>query len=162
MIGSRSFTEYIGERFRTEIYIAVSDFVEECSDDDYSALDLRIRNVHQIGDVEVDETRVKKAYPYNLPDMMIGFDIIAEADFIVNEGDYHYDNADYPHQWFLLRCRGDLEKNLDDFQIDEIEVYNSRQLRDQAMYDSLVPVMYAKDYAQSAAMSPPSTSPASA
>ncbi len=146
MIGSRSFTEYIGERFRTEIYIAVSDFVEECSDDDYSALDLRIRNVHQIGDVEVDETRVKKAYPYNLPDMMIGFDIIAEADFIVNEGDYHYDNADYPHQWFLLHCRGDLEKNLDDFQIDEIEVYNSRQLRDQAMYDSLVPVMYAKDY----------------
>lgn len=150
MIGSRSFTDYVSDRFKTEIYIAVSDYVDECAEDDYQALDLRIYNVHQIGEVEVDETRVKKAYPYNLPEMMIGFDIIVEADFIVREGDHHYDNEDYPHQWFLLRCTGDLEKNLDDFQINGIEVYNSRQLRDQAMYDSLVPVMYAKDYEERA------------
>ena len=40
----------------------------------YKALDLRIYNVHQIGSVEVADTRVHKAYPYDLQGMMIGFD----------------------------------------------------------------------------------------
>ena len=146
MIGSRSFTDYVSERFGTEIYCAVADYVEECADDDYRALDLRIYNVHQIGGVEVTETRVQKAYPYNLPDMMIGFDVTVEADFEVSEGDHYYDKYDSPQQWFMLHCTGDLEKDLSDFEIHSIEVYNSRQHRDQAMYDSLVPVMYAKDY----------------
>ena len=74
MIGSRSFTDYVSDRFKTEIYIAVSDYVGECAEDDYKALDLRIYNVHQIGSVEVADTRVHKAYPYDLQGMMIGFD----------------------------------------------------------------------------------------
>lgn len=150
MIGSRSFTDYVSERFKTEIYYAVVDYVRECSEDDYRALDLRIFNVHQIGDVTVDDTRVQKAYSYDLSGMTIGFDITVEADLIISEGDHHYDKPDYTRQWFLLRCSGDLEKNLDDFEIKNIEVYNGRQKQEQALHDSLVPVMCTKDYEEKA------------
>ena len=47
---------------------------------------------------------------------------------------------------FILRCSGDLSKDLNNFRILDIEVYNGRKKQDQALYDSLVPVMYAKDY----------------
>lgn len=146
MIGSRSFTDYVSERFDTEIYCAVVDFVREAEADDYESLDLRINKVHQIGTVELVETEVMKAYAYDMPEMMIGFDVQIRADFEVSEGDHHYDGVENPHQWFLLRCSGDLSKDLNNFRILDIEVYNGRKKQDQALYDSLVPVMYAKDY----------------
>lgn len=146
MIGSRSFTDYVSERFKTEIYFAIDDFVQDAAADDYESLELRLYKVRQVGTVEVVDTDVIKAYAYDMPDMMLGFDIQVRADFEVSEGDHHYDGAENPHQWFLLRCSGDLSKDLDDFQILSIEVYNGRKKQDQALYDSLVPVMYAKDY----------------
>ena len=47
---------------------------------------------------------------------------------------------------FLLRCSGDLSKDLEDFQILSIEIYNGRKKQEKALYESLVPVMFAKDY----------------
>lgn len=116
MIGSRSFTDYVSDRFDTDIYCAVDDFVREAEKDDYQALELRTHKVHQVGSVELSDTNVIKAYAYNEPEMMIGFDIQVNADFVVNEGDHHYDGVEYPHQWFLLRCSGDLSKDLNDLQ----------------------------------------------
>lgn len=146
MIGSRSFTDYVKERFKTEIYFAIDDFVRDAEADDYESLELRLYKVHQVGNVEVVETEVMKAYAYDMPEMNIGFDIQVRADFEVSEGDYHYDGVESPHQWFLLRCSGDLSKDLEDFQILSIEIYNGRKKQEKALYESLVPVMFAKDY----------------
>ena len=44
MIGSRSFTDYVKERFKTEIYFAIDDFVRDAEADDYESLEhLRYR-----------------------------------------------------------------------------------------------------------------------
>ena len=150
MIGSCSFTDYVADRFDTKIYCAVDDFVREAEEDDYRPLELRTYKVHEIGSVELDDTKVINAYAYDMPDMMISFDIQVNADFIVNEGDHHYDSVEYPHQMFVLHGTGDLSKDLDDFSILSIEVYNSRKTNDKAMYDSLVPVIYSKDYEKNA------------
>ena len=112
MIGSCSFTDYVADRFDTKIYCAVDDFVREAEEDDYRPLELRTYKVHEIGSVELDDTKVINAYAYDMPDMMISFDIQVNADFIVNEGDHHYDSVEYPHQMFVLHGTGDLSKDL--------------------------------------------------
>ena len=80
----------------------------------------------------------------------IGFDIRVEAHIEVHEGDYHYDEIEWPRQWFVLNCIGDLEKNLDDFTVNSIEVYNLKNKHKNRMYDSLVPVINKDDYEQAA------------
>ena len=90
MIGSRSFTDYVSDRFDTDIYCAVCDYVRDSEENDYQALELRTYKVHQIGSVELSDTNVIMAYAYNKPGMMIGFDIQVNADFVVNEGDHRY------------------------------------------------------------------------
>lgn len=146
MTGNRSFMDYIAKRFDGQIFNAVASYVDEVGHDDFDHLDLRIYRLHQIGDFELVETRVLHTAIYDLPGMQIGFDIRVEGEIEVHEGDYHYDDTENPTQWFFLKCTGDLDKNLDDFTIHDITVYDSRAKHDKPMYDSLVPVMYKKDY----------------
>lgn len=84
---------------------------------------------------------------YDLPGSEIGFDIRVEAHIEVHEGDYNYDEAEWPQQWFVLRCTGDLEN---DFAVNGIEIYNSKDQYKNKLYDSLVPVINKTDYEQAA------------
>lgn len=84
---------------------------------------------------------------YDLPGSEIGFDIRVEAHIEVHEGDYHYDEAEWPQQWFVLRCTGDLKN---DFSVNGIEIYNSKDQYKNKLYDSLVPVINKTDYEQAA------------
>ena len=146
MAGSRSFKDYIANRFDGQIFNAIASYVDEIGHDDFEQLDLRIYRLHQIGDFELADTRVLHTAIYDLPGMRIGFDIRVEGEIEVHEGDYHYDDTENPTQWFILKCTGDLDKNLDDFTIHDVSIYDSRANHDRPMYDSLVPVMYKKDY----------------
>ena len=139
MAGSSSFKDYIAARFETPLYNAVSDFIMGV--DDIDQLDLRIRRLHEIGDYELSEIYVKFTSVYNLPGMRIGFDVVVEAYIEVHEGDHHYDDSELASQWFLLKCEGDLEKDLNDFVIDDVEIYERKPGHEKAMDDSLVPVM---------------------
>lgn len=146
MAGNRSFKEYIARRFDNQIFNAIAAYADSFGREDFDQLGLQIYRLHQIGDFELSETTVLHTAIYDLPEMRIGFDIRVEAYFEVHEGDYHYDETEYAKQWFVLKCTGDLDKNLDDFTIHDIEIYDSRAQHDRPMYDSLVPVMYKKDY----------------
>ncbi len=146
MAGNRSFKDYIARRFDVQIFNAVAAFVDEVGHDDFDRLDLRVHRLHQIGDFELADARVLRTDVYDLPGMQIGFDIRVEGEIEVHEGDYHYDDTDNPTQWFVLKCSGDLDRNLDDFTIHSVEIYDRRVKHNKPMYDSLVPVMYKTDY----------------
>ena len=115
MLGRRSFKEYVSKRFDNEIFNYIASYVEETDQDDFDSLDLRVNRLHQIGEVELSETKGLHVDAYDLPWMRVGFDVRVESIIEVCEGDYHYDEQEYPQQWFVLSCSGDLEKNLDDF-----------------------------------------------
>ena len=146
LAGSRSFKEYVSQRFDNEIFNSVASYVEEVGREDFDSLDLRLYRIHQVGEFEVAETKVLHVDAYDLPDSQIGFDIRVEAQIEVHEGDYHYDEVEWPQQWFVLRCTGDLEKDLNDFTVNGVEIYNSKDHYQQKFYDSLVPIIGKADY----------------
>lgn len=47
--------------------------------------------------------------------MEIQFDVAVSIWFEVKECVYHYDDYDENTVWMMAHCRGDLDKNLDDF-----------------------------------------------
>lgn len=87
---------------------------------------------------------------YNLPGSEIGFDIQVEDQIEDHEGDYHYDEVEWPKQWFVPRCTGNLERDLKDFSVKSNEICNSQDKYKNKLYDSLVPVINKADYEQAA------------
>lgn len=150
MPGRRSFKEYVSKRFDNEIFNYIASYVEETAWDDFDSLDLRVNSLYQIGEVELSDTKVLHVDAYDIPGMRGGFDVGVEAIIEVCEGDYHYDEQEYPQQWFVLSCSSDLEKNLDDFEITDIEIYNSKSNHKNRLYDSLVPVINKENYEEAA------------
>lgn len=145
---SASFSDYIEKRFDDEIFNAVADYVDECvQNNQFNKLDIRTDRLKRMGEVSLETITVKGMDIYSLPGMIVGFDIRVEADFEITEGDYHYDDAIYPKQWFQLSGKADLSKNLDDFKLDDyVEVYNQKNRHNEHLSDSLVPIMRHEDY----------------
>ncbi len=124
MAANRSFKDYIAERFDNEIFNAIASYVKEIGQNDFDKLGLKLYRIIRTGEFELSEAEVLHDDAYTISGMGIGFDIRVETHIEVQEGDYHYDETEWPKQWFVLRCTGTLEKNLDDFNINEIEIYN--------------------------------------
>jgi hypothetical protein len=135
LAGSRSFTEYIANRFENELFEAIQGYFEE----NYDNLDLWLYKVEKIGGIELSEIEVKFVSVNDLPGMRIEFDVVLEAEMEAREADYHYDEAEDCIQWFVVKCSGDLECNLDDFIIHSVTEYKSKIRQPKPMSDSLVP-----------------------
>jgi transcriptional regulator with XRE-family HTH domain len=150
MAKEHSFADYISKRFDNNIFNSLSSYIEEVKENDFDRLDLRLRKIRKVGTVELYDTKTLKVDAYDLPGSEVGFDIRVEAHILVHEGDYHLDEAECPQQWFVLRCTGDLEKDLDDFAVNSIEIYSSKNNYKNKLYDSLVPVINHADYEQAA------------
>lgn len=141
MAGNRSFTHYVTNRFYNEFYSAIESYIEENQDD----LDLKLRNVRDIGGVALTDMEVKFVSVNDLPDMKIEFDVIVDSEIEINEGDYHYDDFDICNQWFILRCVGNLDCGLDDFKITSINTYDQKNKMDKPLSDALVPFIRSED-----------------
>lgn len=141
MGGNRSFTDYVASRFYNEFYSAIEKYIEENLDN----LDLNLRNVKNMGQVSLSDIEVKSVSVNDLPYMKIEFDVILDAEIEVAEGDYHYDDFDQCNQWFLLRCSGDLDSGLDDFEIASIGIYSQKNKLMNPLSDSLVPYIRKED-----------------
>ncbi|WP_206528097.1 hypothetical protein [Marinitoga sp. 38H-ov] len=140
MARSRSFTEYIANRFENELFEAIQGYIE----DNYELLDLRLYKVRNIGGIKLSDIEVKFVSVNDLPGMRIEFDVVVEAELEVREADYHYDSSEYCSHWFMLKCSGDLECNLDDFIIYSVTEYTSKNKQPKPMSDSLVPFIYSE------------------
>lgn len=137
MSGKRSFKDYVADRFYNEIFVAIQSYTA----DNYDDLDLRLYRVRNIGGIELSDIEVKFISVNDLPDMKIEFDVAVEAELEVREADYHYDESEFCKQWFMLKCSGDLNCNLDDFTISSVTEYTSKNRQPKPMSDSLVPII---------------------
>ncbi len=137
MAVNRSFTEYVKDRFYNELYLKVENYIEE----NIENLDLRLYKVRNIGGILLSDIEVKFVSISDLPNMRIEFDVAIEAELEVRESDYHYDESENCRQWFMLKCFGDLDRNLDDFKISSVTEYTSKNKQPKPMSDSLVPII---------------------
>jgi transcriptional regulator with XRE-family HTH domain len=134
---NRSFRDYVADRFGNELFIAIQGYIT----DNKENLNLRLYKVRNIGGIELSDIEVKYISVNDLPDMKIEFDVVIEAELEARESDYHYDESENCMQWFMLKCYGDLDCNLDDFIISRVTEYNSKNKQARPMSDSLVPII---------------------
>jgi transcriptional regulator with XRE-family HTH domain len=132
--GDRSFSIYIKSRFFNDCYSALEGYVEDNKD----SLELKLRNVRNVGEVSLTDMNVKSVWVNDLPGMQLEFDIVVEGEIEVTEGNHRYDDYDVDYPWFTLSCTGDLANNLDNFQIISISTYQKSKMPN-PLSDALVP-----------------------
>lgn len=137
MAQTRSFKEYVSNRFYNDLFSVVADYLG----DNRQNLNVSSRTVRSIDGVELSDITVKKVHVNNLPGMKIAFDVLLEAEFEISETDRRNDRYDQKSEWFKISCSGDLSCNLDDFVISQIEEYSFRSQHDNPLSDNLVPII---------------------
>ena len=132
-----SFTEYVKKRFDNDFWATAESFL----DTNLDSLGIEVRRIHRAGETEISDVKVEHVWVEDKPGMEIHFDVAVSIWFETHEGDYHYDDYDENIVWMMAHCRGDLNKNLDDFEILHVSKYNGKSRVKDPMDDSLVPVM---------------------
>ncbi|MCH3914701.1 MAG: hypothetical protein LKE29_05400 [Acidaminococcaceae bacterium] len=133
----RSFAQYVDKNFYDDIYDAVQSYARNHAD----RLDLRFYKVKTIESLELSGISFKSVKIFDLPGMEIAFDIIVDAELYATEANHHYDEGETRNQWFMVKCRGDLSKNLEDFKIIGTEVYTKGLPKANPLSDALVPII---------------------
>lgn len=131
-----SFTDYVSDRFESELYDGVQSFISE----NYSMLQLRLSKIQSIESIEASDTKVKFITINDLPNMDIEFDVVVEADLNVEDRDYRIEPENCS-QWFMLKCIGSLDHGLEDFKIINVSEYLNKSRQPNPMSDSLVPII---------------------
>jgi len=135
MAATRSFKDYISERFNDELFTAVSGYLE----DNYKSMDFPDKIVRYVDTAELSDITVKIIYVDDQPGMKINFDIlvVGEIDYAEkNSRDDRYDQCDI---WFKVACSGDLSCSLNDFNIRFVSTYNYKDKQLKPLSDALVP-----------------------
>lgn len=137
MAFGHSFTKFLNNNFIDELCNVASEYLNEHGD----TLELKLRKVQEIGEIELLDTRINKVYVNDLPGTKIAFDVILELELEVREADYHFDESDTCTQWIRVPCTGDLSKDIKEWEIqtDEIEQYFKKNAPTNCLSDSLVP-----------------------
>lgn len=137
MAFGHSFTKLLNEKFLDKLCEVSSAYIEEHRD----GLDIKLRKVRKIGEIEIIETRIKKVYVNDLPKTKVAFDVILEVELVIKEADYHYDESDTCNLWIRVPCEGDLLIHVSDWEIIEegVEQYFKKNLPGSCLSDSLVP-----------------------
>lgn len=135
MADSRSFTEYVKKTFDNQFWTVAEEYLRK----NFDTLDVRLYKIHKAGEPEIADVQVEHVWVDNLPQMEIQFDVALSVIFEIPEADYHYDDSEEKKIWIMVRCRGDLACNLQDFEIYDVSSYNGKNRAKNPMDDSLVP-----------------------
>lgn len=137
MTAGRSFKEFVKDRCYNGLYAAAEKYIA----DNWESFDLYTRKIHRIGSVEMVDGRIERVYVEDRPEMRVAFDVGFEVDLEIQEGDYHYDEAEEKSIWLRIPCEGDLSCGLDDWTLDEnnIRLYSPQKTPANSLSDSLVP-----------------------
>lgn len=140
---SRSFTEYVRNCLDNDIWKSIENYLSSV---DIAELDLLLNKVRNLGEIELYDTDLQFVDVSNLPGSRIAFNVVTDATLIIHDKDrYHNDESESAHQWFILQCQGDLDKQLKDFVVSDISVYNGRQRAQRPLSDSLVPIIHKQE-----------------
>lgn len=140
---SRSFKEYVRNNLDNQMWNAIGEYLASVEP---STLDLRLNKVRNVGEMELYDTELQFVDVSDLPGSAIEFDVVMDATIIVYDEDrYHNDESEAKHQWFMIRCRGNLECGLGDLDVYAVSVYNKRNAQSRPTSNALVPIIYKKD-----------------
>lgn len=137
MAAHRSFAEYVKKKFDNNFWATAESYLEANLD----SLGIELKRIHRAGETEISDVKVEHVWVEDKPGMEVHFDVAISIWFETHEGDYHYDDYDENIVWMMAHCRGNLDKNLDDFEILRVSKYNGKSRVKDPMDDSLVPVM---------------------
>ena len=137
MPDSRSFTEYVSNTFSNQFWAAAEEYLQQNWDlDEYDFYKIR-----RPGEPELDDVKVEHVWVFDRPGMCIQFDVAVSLHLIISDDDHHYDEYEEKDKWLMLRCEGDLDKDLEDMSIFEASEYNGKNRAKNVLDDSLVPVI---------------------
>ena len=137
MPNSHSFTEYVSNTFSNQFWAAAEEYLQQNWDPD----EFDFYKIRRPGEPELDDVNVEHVWVFDRPGMCIQFDVAVSLHLIIPDDDHHYDEYEEKDKWLMLRCKGDLDKNLEDMNIFEILEYNGKNREKNALDDSLVPVI---------------------
>ena len=141
-----SFKEYISTRFYNKFYYAAEDIVNKNWDD----FDVNCDRLNRPVEPEIYDIKIEHIWINDKPGMSIQFDCAVSVSLTIRDQDYHYDNEEEKTVWIMARCRGDLDRSLDDFDIFDCYPYNGKNKQEKPLDDSLVPYMPEKSLEQEA------------
>lgn len=137
MAHTRSFKEYISDRFYNELCAAAGDVIDR----DWDSFNITCYKLNRPGKPEVEDVTVEHVWVNDEPGSEIQFDCAVSVSLVIRDQDYHYDNEEEKTAWIMARCRGDLDKDLDDFDIFDSYPYDGKNKQKRPLDDSLVPYM---------------------
>ncbi|CDG03762.1 ImmA/IrrE family metallo-endopeptidase [Lactococcus lactis] len=111
-----SFTQYIKAHFFPALFDAVKVHLEKTSHE--SLQDLEIRAV----------------YVVDAPFVRLNFDVVAVAKLVMGQNLFD--------AWLRISCTGDLEKQLEDFQILSVSAYQGKPAYQNPLSDTLLPYLH--------------------
>lgn len=139
-----SFKEYIKERFLSELESAVEEYIKETDDE----LEINLRNIRNVSDCGVDSLEIKTVWIEDCPNMEIPFKVVTQADLWFE--DDRSDEEDSCLKWFLIECRANLGKKMNDFEILNVCAYDGNSRPRKALSDRLVPYISEERYEEEA------------
>lgn len=140
---SRSFKEFVKNNLDNQMWKAIEDYLSSVEP---SILDLRLNRIRNVGEVELYDTDLQFFDVSDLRGSAIEFDVVMDATLIVYDEDrYHNDESEAKHQWFMIRCRGGLDCGLNDLDIYDVKIYDSRNRQKRPMSNALEPIIHKDD-----------------
>ena len=127
-----SFKEYITNRFYNDLFDEVSKYIVHS--EDVLRLQLKSHSTVQFEELVLSNLDIKHVYIEDQPNMQISFDIVVDAEIVDK-----CDDEKIFHQWFKIGCFGDLNCELDDFQILSMKLYHNKSDYQNRLSDKLVP-----------------------
>ena len=135
MAQNRSFKDYVANRFDNNFW----EIAEQYLQDEFDVSTLTFYRLHRPGQPEIEDVTVEHVWVDDLPGMDIKFDVALSLSLSFPDADRHYDNSEEKTIWMMLKCRGNLERHLDDFLILAHSEYNGKSRAQNPLDDSLVP-----------------------
>lgn len=134
---NRSFTDYIKKRFNNSFWAVAEEYLNNNT----SIIEKITYKLHKVGEFEISDVTVEHVWVEDQPGMEIHFDVALSVTLEIHEGDYHYDDIEEKTIWLMVNCRGNLDAELNDFEILDCQYYNGKNRVKNPMDDSLVPII---------------------
>ena len=131
MTRNYSFKEYISNRFYNDLFDEVSKYIVRS--EDVLRSQLKSYSIYQFEEPVLSKLEVRSIYIEDQPKMQISFDIVVNAEIVDKD-----DDEKIFHQWFKLGCFGDLNCDLDDFQILSLMIYHNKPDYQNCLSDKLL------------------------
>jgi len=137
---TRSFKKYITDNFLAQIDENIEEYFTE-HPDCIDAIKLC-----KIKTIEYDESQIIKIGIDNLPGDNISFQILVKSCFwATGKSSSNDDDEEEISQWFTINCKGDISKNLKDFAVLDISIYDEKLSLANPLSDNLVPIIYKEE-----------------